>query len=108
MKNQSFVDALLLDRPDLKPYIFESENLPDPKTDIGRQVRSIIELHLNVIDSCFELNSLQPKRLQITWLQYAIDFEKLPSVKQFKKERPHWYPLIGSGEFERLLAKLET
>jgi hypothetical protein len=106
--SQIEIDKLFLVHPELRPFLYEDVELPDPETELGRKARVIIDIALNVIDSTHQQRHLIPKEMLPSWLHYASETTNRPAVKQFLKENPYWYPFAISGEYDRLLGKIES
>ena len=105
--SQTSVDKIFLEYPELRPFLYENVDLPNPDTELGRRARVIIDVALNVIDSTYQQRDLIPGEMLDSWLHYASQVTNNKGVRQFLVENPDWYPIAMSDEYTNLLAKSE-
>jgi hypothetical protein len=105
--SQTSVDKIFLEYPELRPFLYENVDLPDPDTELGRRARVIIDVALNVIDSTYQQRDLIPNEMLDSWLHYASQVTNNKGVRQFLIENPDWYPIAMSDEYTNLLANSE-
>lgn len=97
VNTQISFDALFLQYPSMRQYIYANTKLPDPDTDEGQRARSVVDVALNVIDSTYQQRMLIPKELLASWLDYANSILSRPAVRQYLAENPEWFPEAIDG-----------
>lgn len=105
--SQTSVDRLFLEYPELRPFLYENVDLPNPDTELGRRARVVIDVALNVIDSTYQQRELIPDEMLNSWLHYASQVTNNKGVRQFLTENPDWYPIAMADEYTNLLANSE-
>lgn len=105
--SQTSVDKLFLEYPELRPFLYDNVDLPDPDTELGRRARVVIDVALNVIDSTYQQRDLIPNEMLNSWLHYASQVTNNKGVRQFLTENPDWYPIAMADEYTNLLANSE-
>ena len=105
--SQTSVDGLFLEYPELRPFLYENVDLPNPDTELGRRARVVIDVALNVIDSTYQQRELIPDEMLNSWLHYASQVTNNKGVRQFLTENPDWYPIAMADEYSNLLANSE-
>lgn len=105
--SQTSVDRLFLEYPELRPFLYENVDLPNPDTELGRRARVVIDVALNVIDSTYQQRELIPDEMLNSWLHYASQVTNNQGVRQFLTENPDWYPIAMADEYTNLLANSE-
>lgn len=105
--SQTSVDRLFLEYPELRPFLYENVDLPNPDTELGRRARVVIDVALNVIDSTYQQRELIPDEMLNSWLHYASQVTNNKGVRQFLTENPDWYPIAMADEYSNLLANSE-
>lgn len=105
--SQISVDRLFLEYPELRPFLYENVDLPNPDTELGRRARVVIDVALNVIDSTYQQRELIPDEMLNSWLHYASQVTNNKGVRQFLTEHPDWYPIAMADKYTSLLAKSE-
>lgn len=105
--SQTSVDRLFLEYPELRPFLYDNIDLPNPDTELGRRARVVIDVALNVIDSTYQQRELIPDEMLNSWLHYASQVTNNKGVRQFLTENPDWYPIAMADEYTNLLANSE-
>ena len=105
--SQISVDRVFLEYPELRPFLYENVDLPNPDTELGRRARVVIDVALNVIDSTYQQRELIPDEMLNSWLHYASQVTNNKGVRQFLTENPDWYPIAMADEYSNLLANSE-
>lgn len=105
--SQTSVDKIFLQYPELRPFLYDNVDLPNPDTELGRRARVVIDVALNVIDSTYQQRDLIPDEMLGSWLHYASQVTNNKGVRQFLTENPDWYPIAMANEYSRLVAKFE-
>ncbi|KGA17812.1 hypothetical protein GM51_9685 [freshwater metagenome] len=105
--SQTSVDKIFLQYPELRPFLYDNVDLPNPDTELGRRARVVIDVALNVIDSTYQQRDLIPDEMLGSWLHYASQVTNNKGVRQFLTENPDWYPIAMANEYSKLVAKLE-
>ena len=105
--SQTSVDRLFLEYPEVRPFLYENVDLPNPDTELGRRARVVIDVALNVIDSTYQQRELIPDEMLNSWLHYASQVTNNKGVRQFLTENPDWYPIAMADEYSNLLANSE-
>jgi len=105
--SQTSVDKIFLQYPELRPFLYDNVDLPNPDTELGRRARVVIDVALNVIDSTYQQRDLIPDEMLGSWLHYASQVTNNKGVRQFLTENPDWYPIAMANEYSRLVAEIE-
>lgn len=105
--SQTSVDKIFLQYPELRPFLYDNVDLPNPATELGRRARVVIDVALNVIDSTYQQRDLIPDEMLGSWLHYASQVTNNKGVRQFLTENPDWYPIAMANEYSRLVAEIE-
>ena len=105
--SQTSVDKIFLQYPELRAFLYDNVDLPNPDTELGRRARVVIDVALNVIDSTYQQRDLIPDEMLGSWLHYASQVTNNKGVRQFLTENPDWYPIAMANEYSRLVAEIE-
>lgn len=91
------LDSKFLSQPTLREFVYGSSPLPPATTDLGIQVRTIIDIAMNVADITLQLIEDLPDPVKETWRNAAKQVLTSPAALQYKSENASWYPEVAMG-----------
>lgn len=91
------LDSQFLSRPTLREFVYGSSPLPPATTELGIQVRTTIDIAMNVADITLQLIDDLPNPVRETWRNAAKQVLTSPAALQYKSENASWYPEVAMG-----------
>ena len=90
------IDRFLIDRPHLRPYIYDGA--PEPGTDQPEQrsqVEATAEMFMDLFDNFVTQSGNIPEELYGPWHRYALNLmETSPAMQRFWAENREWYSTL--------------
>jgi hypothetical protein len=90
IQNSSKIDEILIERPELRKYIYDSAAVPRSKRRQA-EIESLIELAVDMIDNLTIQAEYVPRKAREGWASFAEDFLRQPTVVRFLNNHGVWY-----------------
>lgn len=85
------VDMIFVDRPELRPYFYENEELPPDKRERDR-VLAVAELLVDFMDNIVTQCHAMPADHRELWFAYFRDqHDSSPAIRAYWQESSRWY-----------------
>jgi hypothetical protein len=86
--------GLVVTHPELRPYLFEGQPLPEDADDVLRsRVATAVEMLLHYMDNLQKLSNVLSRHDRRNWEEFARDMlnNRCTIARQVVRDRPAWY-----------------
>jgi len=90
IQNSSKIDEILIERPELRKYIYDGAAVPRSKLRQA-EVESLIELALDMLDNLKVQSKYIPKENLQGWRNYENNLLRQPTVEKYLRDHGAWY-----------------
>ena len=106
--NMLQINRLFVDRPSLRPYFYEEQELTDESPEELERIDATAELFVNLIDNVLTQMPLLPGHLAQPWRTYfASVITSSPVLREFWKRHREWYSEEMTAFLDPLMLQLE-
>lgn len=88
--NSLKIDALLIENPELRKYIYGGQPLPQDTREVDR-LMAVLEFVNDIVDNLRAQEKYIPRKLRPGWRAFANDVTASPSMQHFMEAHGHWY-----------------
>jgi hypothetical protein len=106
--NMLQINRLFVDRPSLRPYFYEEQELDRESTEERKRIEATAELFISFIDNVLTQMPLLPSHLAQPWRTYfASVTTSSPALREFWKRHREWYSDEMKALLDPLMLQLE-
>lgn len=88
------IDRLFFEHPELRPYFYENQPLPDDPREMTR-IEALAELFMDFLDMVIVLETTTPPEMNIPWAEWQDYIAELylssPAIRHFYHANRDWY-----------------
>ena len=92
INNSVELDKILIERPEIRKYVYDNEIVDDNTEDLDR-VMSTIELIVDITENIDVYKKFIPASRRDGWLAFVKDMENTSAYLYYMEKYAHWYKI---------------